>query len=115
ALESIAYQICDVLRMMHADSGVPLQRIKADGGATANAFLMQFIADIVQIEILAGEVAESSPLGAVWCGALGQRAIASQDELRTLAADATAYAPTMDSAQAESYYNGWQRAVERVL
>jgi len=115
ALESIAYQIRDVLEMMKADAGVEPKRINADGGATANRFLMQFAADIVRIQLCVAQVAESSPLGAAWCGALGQKAYRSLDEIASLPNDFVTYQPEMDSSKAENYYNGWQQAVRRVL
>ena len=73
ALESIAYQVRDVLGMMSEQTGVATRLIHADGGATSNGFLMQFTADIINAEVRTSMVAESSPLGAVMCGAVGSR------------------------------------------
>ena len=71
ALESIAYQVRDVLEMMREQTGVTTRLIHADGGATSNGFLMQFTADIIDAEVRTSMVAESSPLGAVMGGAIG--------------------------------------------
>src|SRR5207247_1679610 len=64
ALESIAYQLRDVLSAMKERAGVDLQTIHADGGATRNRLLMQFIADMTGLEITVAPIAECSPLGA---------------------------------------------------
>ena len=81
ALESIAYQIRDVLEMMRAGTGVRPMAILADGGATANQFLMQIVADICGLEVVASNMAELSALGAARCGLLGAGLLSSMDEL----------------------------------
>jgi len=115
ALESIAYQIRDVLEMMKKDSGIQLQRVQADGGATSNKFLMQFASDIVRIELRAGQVEESSPLGAAFCGGLGCNIYSTLDEIKKLPTAFETYVPHMDVDTAEKYYNEWHQAVKRVL
>src|SRR5207253_857036 len=79
ALEAIAYQVRDVLEMMRAQAGVPLRVIHADGGATANRFLMQFTADTAGLEVSVAEVPDCSALGAAMAGALGTGACASTE------------------------------------
>ena len=64
ALASIAYQLCDILQMIRTDCGIVLKRINADGGATRNNLLMQFVADTTRVELHRSQVAESSALGA---------------------------------------------------
>jgi glycerol kinase len=115
ALESIAYQIRDVIEMMQAETGVAPTRIQADGGATANEFLMQFTADVLQATLQTSQVAESSPLGAALCGALGQGVYQGLDDVAQLAKVAQTYAPQMDREQADRLYGGWKEAVQRVL
>jgi glycerol kinase len=115
ALESIAYQIRDVLEMMRGDAGVELTQILADGGATRNSFLMQFIADVVRIKVHVSDVAESSPLGAAWVGAVGQGVFSSLAELAALPSDAATYEPRLDEITCESLCQGWRQAVNRVL
>src|SRR5205823_7272013 len=68
ALESIAYQLRDVLEMMKNRDGDGFSSIHADGGATRNAFLMQFIADIIGLEVTAAQIPDCSPLGAALAG-----------------------------------------------
>ncbi len=115
ALESIAYQVRDVLGLMARDAGVPLQRVQADGGAVSNTFLMQFVADMVGLEVRAAALPELSALGAVFSGMLGTGEATSLDALEALAADFDDYQPQMDPDVASRYYAGWQTAVQRVL
>src|SRR5439155_4593818 len=104
ALESIAYQIRDVLEMMKSRAGVDLKTIHADGGATRNKFLMQFIADMTRLEVIAAPIPECSPLGAALAGALGMRVYNSLDDLERIPrADAVTYRPTMLSDRADEF------------
>lgn len=115
SLESIAYQIRDALDMMKDEAGVALKSIHADGGATANSFLMQFTADMLGLELRASEVPEFSPLGAALSGALGMGVYGSLDDLMDLPFESTSYTATMNRAGVEEYYGGWKEAVRRVL
>lgn len=115
ALESIAYQVRDVLTLMVQDAGVPLTSIQADGGAVSNHFLMQFTADTIRAELRAAIVPELSALGAVFSGYLGMGIYADLDALNTLSAEFNHYTPHMPTEQTESNYAGWQTAVQRVL
>jgi glycerol kinase len=115
ALESIAYQLRDVLDAMRERFGGDLRVINADGGATRNRFLMQFIADMVGLEIAVAQIPDCSPLGAVLAGLLGMGVHASLDELEKLPRQMTRYQPAMPRQQADQLYAGWQRAVKQVL
>jgi glycerol kinase len=115
ALESIAYQIRDVLEMMRADSNVRLQELHADGGPTRNRFLMQFTADMTRTELKVSEVAESSAWGAAMSGLLGLGIYKSLEELTTLPHEATSFRPKMDGASVRRLYDGWLAAVKRIL
>ncbi len=115
ALESIAYQIKDVLDLMAQDAGMPLEVVHADGGAVRNGFLVQFIADMIRIRVRASSLPELSALGAVFSGALGCGVYQSLQDLEKLPLTFTDYDPVIDAAQAEHYYNGWKAAVQRVL
>jgi len=115
ALESIAYQIRDVLTLMAQDSGVTLQMIQADGGAVSNQFLMRFIADMTRLHIHASTLPELSALGAVFSGLLGMDVYTSLDQLETLSANFDTYQSQMPDEQVERYYSGWKIAVQRVL
>ncbi len=115
ALESIAYQIRDILEMMKTDAGVDLARIHADGGPTQNAFLMQFIADMADLETTASDAFELSPLGASLSGMLGMGMYSSLDDLAALPLSRILYRPQMEKGEMERLYGGWKEAVNRVL
>jgi glycerol kinase len=115
ALESISYQIRDVLDMMRPDAGVRLQALHADGGPTRNEFLMQFTADITGVELKVSDVAESSALGATMAGLLGLSVYRSFDDLTTLPRDSRSYSPSLEETVVRQQHDGWRAAVKRVL
>ncbi len=115
ALESIAYQVKDVLDLMCAEAGLELQQIRADGGMVSNRFLMQLSADMTGYVIRASVLPELSALGAVLSGALGMGVYAALDELEALAQDFVDYRSQLDSQTAQANYEGWQAAVKQVL
>jgi len=115
ALESIAYQIKDVLDLMARDAAMPLALIHADGGAVRNGFLVQFIADMLHIKVRASTLPELSALGAVFSGMLGLGICPSLEALEKLPLEFIDYEPEMDAEQADLYYAGWKTAVQRVL
>jgi glycerol kinase len=115
ALESIAYQIKDVLELMVNEAGVPLKWIECDGGAARNRFLMQFTADMIRYPLRIPEVTELSALGAVYCGLLGSGMAGSLDELSRLPRKRSQYDPIMPLEQVDQLYAGWKAAVNRVL
>jgi len=114
-LEAICYQSREVLDAMNGDSGVPLQRLKVDGGATTNDFLMQLQADILGTEVIRPQVAETTSLGAAYAAGLAVGFWNDLDELRAnWQIDAT-WQPQSTETERESGYTGWQKAVERTL
>jgi len=115
ALESIAYQIRDVLEMMRSDAGLKLQSLRADGGPTRNKFLMQFTADITRTELRVSEVAESSAWGAAMNGLLGLGVCSSVTAFAKAGRKATVYRPRMNAAEAKKLHDGWLAAVKRIL
>lgn len=115
ALESIAYQIRDVLEMMHRDTGVRPAALHCDGGPTRNEFLMQFTADVTGTELIVSDVPESSPLGASLAGRLGLGIVRSMDELAAQPRSTRTYRPNASRDRFDAWYAGWQAAVKRVL
>ena len=115
ALESIGYQLRDVLDSMKSRAGVELRTINADGGATRNKFLMQFIADVTGLEVTVAQMPDCSSLGAAMAGALGSGIYKSFDELAKLPRDVVTYRPQMPAEQVDRLLAGWKRAVAQVL
>ena len=113
-LESIAYQLRDVLEMLRAESGVELREIRADGGPTVNSFLMQFVADIVGIELHVACRADRAAVGAALMGALGAGLPVSPEHFGG-ADDVIVYRRQMPESRVEARYQGWLRAVNQVL
>jgi len=115
ALESISYQVRDVLDAMRAEAGVGVQGLRGDGGAAANRFLMQFTADLTGVEMRVSATPEASPLGAAVAGMLGMGVYGSLDEVVPPPGEEAVYRPSMPADQAARLYSGWQRAVRQVL
>lgn len=109
ALESIAYQVRDVLEMLRNQSGVKLNSIYADGGPTANRFLMQFCADICGIEVKVAAISDCSALGAAMMGAIGSGfSLPAAPKGKTCK-------PSMPAECVHALYAGWKHAVECVV
>ncbi len=116
ALESIAYQIKDALDAMRADAGdLPLAVLHADGGATTNRFLMQFLADILQIPVAVSNSPDFSPMGAALAATLALNIHPTLADLAALPTTGDLYPPTMPPTQASVLHAGWQRAVKQAL
>jgi glycerol kinase len=111
-VESIAYQIRDIIDPMLKDAGADLEELRADGGPTGNAFLMRFTADILRTPVLVNSVEELSALGAVYAGGLAAGFWKSRDEIRRLFKAAKTYIPQMPSAESDTLYAGWSDAVK---
>jgi glycerol kinase len=115
ALESIAYQVRDVLEMLQTDDGTEPRLLFADGGPTCNEFLMQFTADIIRTELVVTENTGSSARGAAMAAMLGHDSSASFADLSSLPRAVRRYRPKMDSDTAEQLYSEWQTAIKRVF
>ena len=115
ALESIAFQTKDVLDAMQADTGVELRELNADGGASANGFLMQFQSDILDKDVLIPSTAEATALGAAYLAGLAAGVWKNTDELKARRSINRRYSPDMPSDRRETLLRGWSRAVERTL
>ncbi|MBE2220596.1 MAG: glycerol kinase GlpK [Anaerolineae bacterium] len=115
ALEGIGFCIRDVLSLMAADAGICLHHIHADGGATSNHFLMQFVADMTQLTVRASNLPELSALGAAFAGLLGLGIYQTTDDIIALPRQHTDFEPMLDPAAADKVYVGWQQAVAKIL
>ncbi|MDP8968702.1 MAG: glycerol kinase GlpK [Actinomycetota bacterium] len=112
ALEAIAYQTVDAVRAMEAVSGQPLAELRADGGATANRWLMQFQADVLGVPVVVAELAETTALGAALLAGVGVGAW-TQDDVARRDASGARYEPQMDEDERAGLMQQWQRAVQR--
>jgi glycerol kinase len=115
ALEAICYQSRDVAEAMAADSGVPLDVLKVDGGVTANELCMQIQADVLGVPVSRPVVAETTALGAAYAAGLAVGFWSGTDELRTNWNESRRWEPTWSLEQREEGYARWKKAVERTL
>ena len=113
ALESIALQSKDVVDVMIKDSGLPLDSVKVDGGASANNFLMQFQADILDSEVTRPTVIETTALGAAFLAGLAIGFWKDKDEIKQQISCDRTFLPKMNSDVRDEKYRGWQKAVEK--
>jgi len=115
ALESIAYQIYDIFAAVQEACSIPLTTLHADGGASANALLMQFQADLVQCPVLASTSTDVSALGAAYLAGLGVGVWSSTEALGALHRGEQRYTPSMADARRSALLAGWRDALARVL
>lgn len=113
ALESVAYQTNDVLSAMVADTGVPIQVLKVDGGASSNNFMMQFQADILDRGICRPKIRETTALGAAYLAGLAVGIWGSTDEIRRQWTLDRQYEPSMDGEERIRLLKNWNKAVAR--
>lgn len=114
-LEATAYQSCEVLDAMNADSGVNLTALKVDGGMVANELLMQFQADVLGVPVIRPKVVETTALGAAYAAGLAVGFWQSTDEMRqNWGVDKTWYPSSNDVAR-QLYYPQWKKAVTRTF
>ena len=112
-LESIAYQVGDVLEAMRSDSGIALDSLKVDGGASANNVLMQIQADLLQTTVNRPVCVETTALGAAYLAGLAVGFWSGTEELRHIWAVERTFTPSITAAEREEKLKGWRRAVER--
>ncbi|MCB1879480.1 MAG: glycerol kinase, partial [Gammaproteobacteria bacterium] len=112
-LESVAYQTRDLLQAMAAD-GVMLESLRVDGGMVANDWLLQFLADVIDVPVERPEVTETTALGAAYLAGLQQGIYGSLEEIASHWRRQALFRPTMDSGQRQRLLNGWDKAIERV-
>ncbi|MDE3187804.1 MAG: glycerol kinase GlpK [Acidobacteriota bacterium] len=113
ALESIAFQVADVLEAVHSETGTPLGALRVDGGAAVNDLLMQFQADVLGVPVVRPLVTETTALGAAYLAGLAVGFWASPDELRARRQGDVRFEPRMDSNERAKRRELWRRGVER--
>ena len=112
-LESIAFQVADVLEAMAADAGERLETLRVDGGAAANDFLLQLQADLLGVPIERPVVAETTALGAAYLAGLAIGYWDGLDDIERKWALERRFEPSMSADKRRSMLHGWHRAVER--
>ena len=110
-LESIAYQVNDVLEAMKADSGISLSALKVDGGASANNFLMQCQADIIKAPVNRPKCVETTAMGAAYLAGLAVGYWKNQEEIRKNWAIDRVFVPSIDEEERLKKIKGWNKAV----
>jgi glycerol kinase len=115
ALEAIAYQTRDIVDVMNRDSGLELNELRVDGGAAANDFLMQFQADILNVAVDRPAMVETTAAGAAYLAGLAVGVWQSPTEVLEVMPRDRLFQPAMESATRDRLYEGWKRAVSRVL
>jgi len=113
ALEAIAYQTKDVLTAMISDAGLDLKRLRVDGGAARNDFLMQFQADILQVEVDRPLVNETTAMGAAFLAGLGCGVYENLREIERIWLLDRTFSPLMALKNSEALHAGWVKALER--
>jgi glycerol kinase len=113
ALESIAFQVADLLDAMHADAGIPLPELRVDGGASRNNLLMQFQADLLGVPVVRPAVTETTALGAAFLAALGAGVLSDPGAVSANWRVDRRFEPAADRARMEGLKARWRRAVER--
>ena len=114
-LESIAYQVRDLIDCIIQNAQLHLKELRVDGGPTRNGFLMQFLADMVDCKIICTQAEEISALGAALMAGLTTGLWQGYKELASLRQTDREYMPTMDVEQRQRLYDGWKKAVQSVL
>ena len=112
-LESIAYQAHDVLKAMEQDAGFERRSLLVDGGASANDFLMQFQADILNKTVLRPAIRETTALGAAYLAGLATGVWKDRGEIRSLWHCNMTFTPNMEAPEREKLLAGWHKAVGR--
>jgi glycerol kinase len=113
ALESVAFQIKDVIVAMEKDSGVSLSELKVDGGMTANSFLMQRIADLLRVKTVHIGLQEVSALGTAYMAGLEVGEYKSINDLAALNFGQKAFEPGEETEQIQANYNAWQAMIDK--
>ena len=110
-VESLAYQTADVLRAMEKDSGLAIKSLKADGGASANNFLMQFQSDILDAEVIRPQCVETTAMGAAFLAGMAVGYWKDKEEIRKTWALGHRFSPDMKPDKRTNLLSGWSRAV----
>lgn len=115
ALDGIAYQVADVLAAMQADAGLKLKQLRVDGGASMNALLMQFQADLLRVPVVRPVISETTALGAAYLAGLAVGFWKNQKEISTQWQQQAEFRTTMKKPIRDQKMKDWQRALKRSM
>jgi glycerol kinase len=115
ALESIPYQIRDVMTVLEQDSGIRLQQLRVDGGITANRFVMQFLTDLLGVDVVNIGIPDVSALGVAFLSGLREGLFQDIEQLTRLSIGRQIYCPGPQRENAHGWYDGWKKAVQQLL
>ena len=113
ALDSIAYQITDIIKVMEDEAGLTLKELRVDGGPTRNQYLMQFQSDILNIPLRAPDAEELSGIGAAYAAGIAMNLYDRENVFKNL--QTKLYNPGMELNRREELYQGWKNAVNMIL
>lgn len=114
-LDSITYQVADVLAAMRADAGIPISTLKADGGASANNYLMQTQADIIDAPVMRPTCVESTAMGAAYLAGLGSGFWASLDDIVRCWVCDRVFSPAIPAQERDARLAEWKKAVASAM
>ena len=114
ALESIPYQIKDAITVMENDSGIELKSLKVDGAISANGFVVQFLADLLNVPVENVGIQEMSALGAAYLAGLEAGIFADISDIEALRGAPKTIEPTSQRAQVDRWYKQWQDQIQRI-
>ena len=115
ALEAMAYQTWDLLEAMAEDLGSPIRRLKVDGGAAENSFLLEFLADILGQKVYRPECIETTSLGAAYLAGMATGYWKSMDDIKDNWQIDRIFEPSMEEEKRRTLLEGWHKAVGRAL
>lgn len=114
ALESIPFQIKDVIAAMEEESGLPLEELKVDGGISANQFVVQTLSDLLNTRVTNIGMADVSALGAALMAGMGSHIFANIEELETIQQQQHTYHPQSEREELLNVYKGWQKEIDKL-
>lgn len=114
-VESIAYQVKDLVDLMIKQAGVSLKQLRVDGGPTKNKFLMQFQADMLETAINISDIEEASALGAVIMNGFARNKWQRTDQIPLMNKSSNCITPKMPKEKIKTLYEGWCKAVKKVI
>jgi glycerol kinase len=115
ALEAMAYQTREVLDAMQQEAHLHLESLRVDGGVTRSNFLMQFLADMLEVPVIRTDNAESTAMGAAYLAGLAVGFWPSSDAIAALPEKQERFDPKMAQSERERLMEGWMNAVGKVL